>query len=102
MSPETLEFVDVLLNLARPAKRGVKLEDGAILYDCPRSRGHAEFDVAVSGSNPDQRIEKRIRTHDVPAGPMLLSQHRLREARVEMGLRTLDLEADRFLHDPTH
>ena len=84
------------------AKRAVKLEAGTLLEDGLRSGRHAELDVAVRGSDPDQRIEKRVRAHDVPAGPMFLNQHRLREARVEMGLRTLDLDAGGFLHDPAH
>src|SRR5204863_7413517 len=83
-------------------KRAVKLEAGKLLEDGLRSRGHAEFNVAVCGSDPDQRIEKRVRTHDVPAGPMFLNQHHLSEARVEMGLRTPDLDVCSFLHDPTH
>jgi hypothetical protein len=33
---------------------------------------------------------------------MCLNQHRLGEARGEMGLRTLDLDASRLLHDPPH
>ena len=33
---------------------------------------------------------------------MFLNQHRLRKARVEMGLRTLDIDAGGFLHDPAH
>ena len=64
------------------AKRAVKLKAGTLLEDGLRSGCHAELDVAVRGSDPDQRIEKRVRAHDVPAGPMFLNQHRLREARV--------------------
>src|SRR2546425_5135302 len=83
-------------------KRAVKLEAGPLLEDGLRSRRHAELNVAVRGSDPDQRIEKRVRAHDVPAGPMFLNQRRLRKARVEIGLRTLDLDAGGFLHDPAH
>ncbi len=83
-------------------KRAVKLEAGALLENGLRSGGHAELNVAVRGSDPDQRIEKRVRAHDVPAGLMFLNQHHLREARVKMGLRALDLDAGRFLHDPAH
>ncbi len=83
-------------------KRAVKLEAGTLFEDDLRSRGHAELKVAVRVSDADQRIEKRVRADDVPAGPMFLNQHRLREARVEMGLRTLDLDAGGFLHDPAH
>src|SRR5207249_5279 len=66
-------------------KRAVKLEAGPLLEDGLRSRRHAELNVAVRGSDPDQRIEKRVRAHDIPAGPMFLNQHRLREARGEIG-----------------
>ena len=83
-------------------KRAVKLEAGTLVEDGLWSRRHAELDVAVRRSDPDQRIEKRVRAHDVPAGPMFLNQHRLLEARVEMGLRTLDIDAGGFLHDPAH
>src|SRR5262245_18246262 len=83
-------------------KRAVKLEAGPLLEDGLRSRRHAELNVAIRGSDPNQRIEKRVGAHDVPAGPMFLNQHRLHEARVEMGLRTLDLDARSFLHDPAH
>src|SRR4029453_8843344 len=69
-------------------KRAVKLEAGILLEDGLRSRRHAELNVAVRGPDPDQRIEKRVCARDVPAGPMFLNQHRLREARVEMGFRT--------------
>src|SRR5439155_7404133 len=84
------------------AERAVKLEAGTLLEEGFRSRRHAELDVAVRGSDPDQRIEKRVRAHDVPAGPMFLNQHRLRKARLEMGLRALDLDAGGILHDPAH
>src|SRR5207249_7846943 len=65
-------------------KRAVKLKTGALLEDGLRNRRHTELDVAVRGSDPDQRVEKRVRAHDVPAGPMFLNQYRLRKARVEM------------------
>ena len=83
-------------------KRPVKLESGILVKDSLRSRRHAELNVAVRGSDPDQWIKKRVRAHDVPAGPVFLNQHRLRKARVEIGLRTLDLDAGSFLHDPAH
>ena len=80
----------------------MKLEARILLENGFRSRGHAELDVAVRGSDPDQRIEKRVRANDVPAGPIFLNQYRLREARVQIGLGTLDLDMGGFLHDPAH
>jgi len=41
------------------AKRTVKFETGTLPEDGLRSCRHAELDVAVRGSNPDQRIENR-------------------------------------------
>jgi hypothetical protein len=49
------------------AERAVKLKAGTLLEDSLRSRRHAEFDVAVRGSDPDQGIEKRVRAHDISA-----------------------------------
>src|SRR5262245_4703773 len=83
-------------------KGAVKLKAGALAENGLRSRRHTELDVAVCGSDSDQRVEKRVRAHDVPAWPMFLNQYRLREARVEMVLRTLDFEARGFFHDPAH
>src|SRR5207249_546 len=83
-------------------KRAMKFEARTLLEDGLRSRRHAEINVAVRGSDPDQRIEKRVSAHDVPAGLMSLNQPRLREARVKMGVRTLDLDAAGFFHDPAH
>src|SRR5262249_53922009 len=40
-------------------KRTVKLEAGPLHKDGVRSRRHAELNVPVRGSAPDQRIEKR-------------------------------------------
>src|SRR6266446_5132547 len=53
-------------------KRAVKLEAGILLEDGLRSRRQAELDVAARGSDPDQRIEKRVRANNVPARPMFL------------------------------
>src|SRR5262245_3834638 len=83
-------------------KRAVKLEAGTLLEDGLRSRRQAELNIAVRGSDPDQRIEKRVGAHDVPAGLIFLNQYRLCEACIEVGLRTLDLDADGLLHDPAH
>src|SRR2546426_6684101 len=83
-------------------KRAVKLEAGTLFEDGLRTGGHAELNVAVRGSYPYQRIQERVRAHDGPAWPMFLNQHRLREARVQIGLRTLDLDAGGILHDPAH
>src|SRR6187431_3365699 len=82
------------------AKRTVKFETGTLPEDGLRSCRHAELDVAVRRSNPDQRIEKRVRTHDIPVRPMFLNQLRLGEARIKMGFCTLDLDTGGFLHDP--
>ena len=84
------------------AERAVKPEAGTLLEEGLRSRSHAELDVAVRGADPDQWVEKRVRAHDVPARPIFLNQHRLREACVQIGLRTLDLDTRGFLHDPAH
>src|SRR5437588_3158314 len=83
-------------------KRAVKFEARTLLEDFFRSRRHAELSVAVRDADPDQRIEKRVRAHDVPAGPMFLNQHRLPETRVEVRFGKLDLDARGLLHDPAH
>src|SRR5262245_51021184 len=83
-------------------KRAVKLEAGPLLEDGLRSRRHAELNIAICGSDPDQRIQKRVCAHNVPAGSMFLNQHRLCEARVEMSLRAVNLNAGSFLNDPAH
>src|ERR1041385_6213046 len=84
------------------AKRAVKLEAGTLLEEGLRSGRHAKLEVAVRRSDPDQRVKKRVRAHDVPAGPMSLNQPRLREARIKMGVRALDLDTSGFLDDPPH
>src|SRR5215831_5471070 len=45
-------------------KRAVKLEARILLEHGLRSRRHAELNVAVCRSDSDQRIEKRVCTHD--------------------------------------
>src|SRR5215510_8768358 len=40
------------------AKRPMKLEAGILFEDGLREGRHAELEVAVRGSNPDQRVEK--------------------------------------------
>ena len=80
----------------------MKLEAGIVLEDGLGSGRHTELDVAVSGSDPDHRIEKRVRAHNVPAGPMFLNQRDLGKARVEIGLRALDLDAGGGPYNPAH
>lgn len=84
------------------AEGAVELEARIVLEEGLRSRRHAEIDVAVRGSDSDQRIEKRVCAHDIPTGPIFLNQHRLREARVQIGLCRLDLDTAGFLHDVAH
>jgi hypothetical protein len=83
-------------------KRSMKIKTGMDLKDSLRSGRQTELDVAVRGSDPDQRVQKRVRTHDVPAGPMFLNQLHLRKARVEIRFHTLDLDAGRCPYDPAH
>src|SRR5262245_60982973 len=80
----------------------MKLEAGILFDDDLGSGRHTELDVAVTGSDSSQRIEKGVCAHDVPAGPMFLNQHHLRKARVEISLRTLDLDAGGFPYNPAH
>ena len=84
------------------AKRPMKLESGKLFEDGLRSGRHAELEVAVCGSDPDQRVKKRERADDVPSGAMSLNQPRLREACIEMRLRALNLDARGFLDDAAH
>src|SRR5262249_4934142 len=83
-------------------KCAVKFKAGTLLKDGLRSRRHAELNVALRGSDPDQGIKKRVRAHDVPARPMFLNQQGFSETRVEVRLRAADLNADGFFNDPPH
>src|ERR1051325_2828103 len=53
-------------------KRTVELKSRPFIEHGLRSRRHAELNVAVRGADPDQRIEERVRAHDIPAWPMFL------------------------------
>jgi hypothetical protein len=78
----------------------VKFKAWARIEDSLWRSRQAELGVAIRGSDSNQRIEKRVRAHDIPARPMFLNQHRFGEARVEMSFRTLALDARGFLQIP--
>jgi hypothetical protein len=83
-------------------KRPMKVEAGMLFENGFGSCCHTEFKVAVSGPDSNQRIEKRVGAHDVPAGPMFLNQRHLCATRVEIALRTSNLDAGGGLYNPTH
>lgn len=77
----------------------MKVETGKLFEEGIRSRGQTEVDVALRGTDPDQRIEKRVRPHDIPAGTVLLNQQCLSETGVEVRFHSTDFDACGFFDD---
>src|SRR5215510_9433859 len=84
------------------AKRAMKLETGISLNNGVGSGRHAKLDVAVGGPDPDQRIKKRVSADDVPVRLMFLNQLHLGKARIQIRLRTLDLDPGGRPYNPAH
>src|SRR5262245_39212571 len=80
----------------------MKVEARTLFEDSFRRRRHTEFEVAICLSNSDQRIEKGVGAHDVPAWPVFLNKRGFREACGEIVFYAMSLDAGGFLHDPAH
>src|SRR5690242_7315567 len=80
----------------------MKFKPGILVEDDLGSGCHTELEIPAHRSNSDERIEKRVRTHDIPTWSMFLNQHRLCETCVEMRLRALDFDAGCVLQNAAH